>query len=417
MKILSMFSTLFSKQPAPAAAKADPVAPGSSPAPVIPMPRPQQHQNGRKGQQKGRQGGPQPALKSVKGQPPPAKGQPIPAKKPGPSPIPVSTGPHLAPVGASGETDLAPSHASFEGMSFPSVQGSGDDVDRAAIRELFADIAAGQAAPIKTFIGDLRAKNATGEWLQVCRPLMAVLVESATSLGMTDAVAPMNEFISALDLAAESQEGDDKPIDGAARDVLLEAYESLARVFPEAFALGGAPASRRDTMLLHALLKQVQGVGVVTFDALYGASLTSVDVLAQAKFADLAAVTGLAAPLCDAICASIHEHLGELERLAHLPVEQRFSGRLTELLRALAREHDAFERVDGETGYDEARAERKRAARRNRNLCALKIEATLLEMGEVDCADALRVLSFDRRIEHMENFLGVRVAKRAAEHR
>jgi hypothetical protein len=412
MKILSMFSTLFSKQHAPVPAKADPVAPASPVAPVIPMPRPpqQQQQHGKKGAQKGRQPGPQPALKSVKGQPPPAK-------KPGPAPIPVSSGPHLAPVGARGETDLAPSHASFEGVTFPSVQGSGDDVDRAAIRELFADIAAGQAAPIKTFIGDLRAKNATGEWLQVCRPLMAVLVESASSLGMADAVAPMNEFISALDLAAESQEGDDKPIDGAARDVLLEAYEGLAKVFPEAFALGGAPASRRDTMLLHALLKQVQGVGVVTFDALYGASLTSVDVLAQAKYADLAAVTGLAGPLCDAICAAIHEHLGELERLGHLPVEQRFSGRLTELLRTLAREHDAFERVDGETGFDEARAERKRAARRNRNLLALKIEATLLEMGEVDCADALRVVSFDRRIEHMENFLGVRVAKRAAEHR
>jgi hypothetical protein len=100
------------------------------------------------------------------------------------------SGPHLSPVGASGETDLAPSHASFEGVTFPSVQGSGDDVDRAAIRELFADIAAGQAAPVKTFINDLRAKNATGEWLQVCRPLMAVLVESATSLGMSDAVAP-----------------------------------------------------------------------------------------------------------------------------------------------------------------------------------------------------------------------------------
>jgi hypothetical protein len=226
----------------------------------------------------------------------------------------------------------------------------------------------------------------------------------------------MSEFVSALDLAAESQESDDKPIDGPARDVLLEAYEGLAKAFPEAFALGET-GNRRDTMLLHALLKQVDGVGVVTFDALYGVGLTTVEVLSQAKFADLAAVTGLSLPLCDGVCAAIHEHLAELEQVAHLPAEQRFSGRLTELLRQLAREHEAFERVEAEAGFDEARAERKRTARRNRNLYALKIEATLLEMGEVDCADALRVLSFDRRIEHVENFLGVRIAKRAAEHR
>jgi hypothetical protein len=219
-----------------------------------------------------------------------------------------------------------------------------------------------------------------------------------------------------MDLAAESLEGDDGPIDGAAREVILEAYGTLAKVFPEAFALGKA-ASRRDTMLLHALLKQVPGVGIVTFDALYGAGLTSVETLFQANPADLSSVTGIALPLCVGICAGLHEHRLEVERSANLPADRRYSGRLTELLRALSREHDAFERVAEETGFDEARNERKRAARRNRNLCALKIEATLIEMGDIECADALRVLSFDRRIDHMEKFLGVRVTKRAAEHR
>lgn len=324
--------------------------------------------------------------------------------------------PQIPAVGAHGETDLAPGHVNLEGATYPSNERSGDDADRAAIRELFAEIAAGQAAPVKTFIGDLRAGNATGEWLQVSRPLMAVLLESAASLGMNDVVGPMSEFISALDLAAESQDGDDKPIEGAGRGVILEAYESLARVFPEAFALGG-PASRRDTMLLHALLKQVPGVGVVAFDAFYSVGLTSVDALSHAKSSDLSSVTGLQMSLCEAICGVLDAHRQELEHSAHLPADKRFSGRLGELLNALARQHDTLVRVDAETGVDEARAERKRAARRNRNLCALKIEATLIEMGEVDRADALRVLSFDRRIEYLEQFLGVQVAKRATEQR
>ncbi len=322
--------------------------------------------------------------------------------------------PAVPPVGARGETDLAPSRVKLESVTYPSVEGSAEDVDLGALRALFADIAAGQAAPVKSFIGDLRAGTATGAWLQICRPVMANLFESATSLGLNDAAPPMNEFISALDLAAEGREGKDGPIDGAARDILLEAYGALMKAFPDVFALGGT-VTRRDTMLLHALLKQVHGVGTVTFDALYGAGLTSVEALSQASPGDLSSTTGVSEPLCEAICAGLREHQQELERSAHLPPKRRFAERLSELLRALAREHEAFLHLCDEAGFDEARALRKRAARRDRDLRALKIEATLIEMGEVDCADALRVLSFDRRIEHLEKFLGVRVAKRAAE--
>ena len=121
--------------------------------------------------------------------------------------------------------------------------------------------------------------------------------------------------------------------------------------------------------------------------------------------------------LCEAICGGLREHRLEVERTSHLPADQRFGKRLKELLRALAKAHDAVEGLAEETGFDEARAERKRAARRGRNVCALKIEATLIEMGEVARADKLRVLTFDRRIADLENFLGVRVAQRAAEQR
>ena len=324
--------------------------------------------------------------------------------------------PPVPPVGTRGETDLSPSRVNLETVTYPSADQSGDDIDRAALRELFTDIAAGQAAPVKSFIGDLRAGTATGEWLQICQPVMANLFESATSLGLNDAAPPMSEFISALDLAAESQEAKEGPLAGATRDALLTAYDGLMKVFPEVFAFGGA-VSRRDTMLLHALLKQVRGVGVVTFDALYGVGLTSVEALSQASPLDLSSTTGLAAPLCEAICAGLREHRLEIDRSAHLPPKRRLSERLAELLRALVREHEAFLRVSEEAGFNDARDERKRAARRDRNLCALKIEATLIEMGAFDCADALRVLSFDRRIEHLEKFLGVRVTKRAAERR
>lgn len=329
-------------------------------------------------------------------------------------PRPAAPRPAVRPVGVRGETDLAPSRVNLERVTYPSAEGGADDVDRAAIRELFSDIAAGQAAPVRTFIADLRARNANGEWLEICRPVMAVLQESAMSLGLNDVIAPMNQFLGAMDLAADGHDGREGPIDGAARDLLLEAYDALAKTLPDVFG-SGETVSRRDTMLFHALLKQVQGVGVVTLDGLYSAGITSVDALSHASPSELSATTAISMPLCDAICSAVHEHRLEVDRIAHLPENQRFATHLGELLLALARQHEAFELVEAETGFDETRALRKRAARRDRDLRALKIEAALIEMGEVDCADALRVLSFDRRIAHLEKFLGVRVSQRAAE--
>lgn len=425
MKFFRLISTMVSKRSARAPEDQAPVEP-TEPVAFTPRPSPR---SARQEPPRKRKGSPPPFMKAQSGAakpsaPPAAKPSQAPAAGSAPAPVvkaapavrAAEMRPPVPPVGDHGETDLAPRPSAPEDVTFPSVEASGDDVDRAAVRELFSEIAAGQAAPVKSFIGDLSAGGANGEWLQVCRPVMAGLLDSASSLGLDDAVSPMNEFIAALDLAAERQEVNEGPIDGGARDLLLESYAVLAKALPEVFAVDGL-VSRRDTMLLHALLKQLQGVGIVTFDALYGAGLTSVEMLSQASPGELSATTGIPNPLCEAICAGLREHRMEAERTAHLSAERRFPERLMELLRLLVREHLAFERVNEEAGFNDVRAERKRAARRNRDLAFLKIEATLIEMGAVECADALRVLSFDRRIEHMEKFLGVRVAKRAAEHR
>jgi hypothetical protein len=324
--------------------------------------------------------------------------------------------PAVAPVGARGETDLAPSRAATSSLTFPSTSRGGDDLDRAAIRELFGDIAAGQAAPVKTFMSELRDKRATTEWLEICRPVMTVLVESATSLGFDEASRPMSDFVSALDLAAEGRDDSDGPIDGAARDVLLEAYESLAKALPEAFALSSTD-SRRETMLLHAIVKQVDGVGIVTLDALYGAGITSLRMLTNARPEELASTTGVPLTLCRAICAALRAHHAELSQRSHLPADERCRKHLGELLLTLVKEQAAFTSLETETGAADTRAERKRAARKTRNLCALKIEATLLEMCEFDRADAFRALPFDRRIDFVAAFLGASVGKRAAEQR
>ena len=328
----------------------------------------------------------------------------------------AGAGPAVPPVGARGETDLSPGRAAPSGVHYPTVNGSAEDVDRAAVRELFSEIAVGQAAPVRTFIGALRAKTATKEWLEVCRPVMAVLFESATSLGLGDAAEPMGNFTSALELAAGGEDGKEGTIDDAARELILEAYEAMAKNFPQAFEIGAAE-NRRDTMLLHALLKQVNGVGIVTLDALYGAGLSSLEAISQASANELSATTGVPVPLCEAICLRLREHAEEVKRTSHLPEDVRYKERLKELLNAVMKEHNAFELIAEGAGFDDAKIESKRALRRSRNLCALKIEATLVEMGDVDRADKLRALAFDQKIESLAQFLGVRVVKSPTEQR
>lgn len=353
------------------------------------------------------------ALVSKAPEPPPA--QPV-RSEPRKTARAVPIGPAVPPVGIRGETDLEPGPPAPGGVHYPSVDANAGDLDRAAVRELFSEIAAGQAAPVRTFVGSLQTRTANREWLEICRPVMAVLLESATSLELGDATEPMSEFASALDLAAESGQGQDGEIDDASRELILETYGSMAKAFPAAFALGGAE-NRRDSMLLHALLKQVQGVGIVTLDALYGAGLTSLEAVAHATAGELATTTGVAAPLCEAICRRLRDHQQEVEKTSHLPAEHRHSARLRELLTTLTREQDAYERLADGAAIDEARSERKRAARRSRNLCGLKIEACLVEMGDIERADKMRALSFDKRIEFLAQFLGVRVVKRPTEQR
>ncbi len=407
---MGLFSFLTGKSKETTSTPAQPAKarsePAPSPAPPTPPPAPQ-GKSGKKGGQNQAHGGKQGAQQRQAGN------QPSGGKQAGSQPRGQDNRSPVPPVGVRGETDLAAKGASGGKAAMPSVQGSADEVDRESIRELFSEIAASQVGPVITFISELRSGTASKEWLEICKPVMAVLVESANSLGLTEIAQPMTEFTSALDLAGDGKEG---PIDTAAREILLESFDAMAKMVPQAFTRGG-PAPRRETMLLHALLKQVPGVGVVTIDRLYAAGLTSLEPLFAAQSKDLAVTTGIPASLCDEICKKLREHRTEIEQTAGLPADQRFGARLRNLLHEMIRSNSEYEQYAESGGFDGGLAERKRMARKHRNLCALKIEATLVEMGEIDRADRLRVLSFEQRISVLAEFLGVDLVKRAVERR
>lgn len=359
---------------------------------------------------KGRSGHESPAKRTT-----PASGAPSPSMDEGaarpaaepPAKTAAATATPVPTVASDGETDLAELDEIFgagASQAVKTVTGSTQDVDKASIRELFTEIAGQQSAAVKNFVFELKRGTASKDWVEVCRPIMATLVEAADSLGLGDEAGSMKEFHEALSLAGE---GDGKQIEQAARELLLEGYEKMAQAIPEAFALG-EDTQRREGVVIHSLLKQVPDVGRVTFDRLYGAGLTTLDSLSQANPADLCSTTGIPYWLCERICTKLSEHLVELQRIAEGEGGGANSAnveRLRHLLAELKRENNQYEKAAEQEWTDPALAAAKRMARQNRQVCALKIEVLLAEIGEIELVEKFQKLAFDQRIRALDAFL------------
>jgi hypothetical protein len=176
-------------------------------------------------------------------------------------------------------------------------------------------------------------------------------------------------------------------------------------VFPEAFALG-EDSHRGDVIVIHSLLQQVPDVGRVTFDRLFGAGVTTLESLSMATPQELAMTTDIPIRLCERICAKLNEHRAELERSTGPESRSADHERLRNLLDELKGLHAAYERAAEAEWRDPAEAEAKSAARKDRQVVALKIEVLLAEMGELDLVEQFQKLSFEMRIRSLELFLG-----------
>ncbi len=276
------------------------------------------------------------------------------------------------------------------------------ELDEASVRELFGGIASNHARPIKNFVFELKRGTATKEWIEVCRPVMATLIEGAQSMELREAARAMTEFDEALSLV--HTDGAGSGIDDSARDLLLTSFDEMAAALPEAFQ-SGEDERRRDTIIIHSLLKQVSDVGHVTFERLYGAGLTSLEALFLANGGDLAVTTGIPLWLCERICERIRDHRKDLERAQRDSGQGERRDELRKLIEELRQRHEGFERAVSDEWSDPARSDEKREHRQGRQMCALQIEVVLAEMGELDLVEQIQKLPFPRRIEKLQEFI------------
>ncbi|MCP3978785.1 MAG: hypothetical protein GY716_05575 [bacterium] len=273
--------------------------------------------------------------------------------------------------------------------------------DELAVKDLFASIASNHSVPVKNFIADLQRGTASKEWIEICRPVMHTMIDAAESIDLPQIAERMVDFGEALTLA-QNEAG--PLIDGEGRDLILSCYDDLVEALPDTFRIVDN-TERRESVLVHSLLRQIPGVGHVTFEKLYGAGLTSLDTLFVARPDELTVVTGIQARLSERICSKVQEHR---ERLGSQLPDQLFAllrTRLAERVQKLRDTHETFERASRKDITLPEVAEAKRQSRRKRQACALQINVVLAEMGELDLVDEIKKLAFGRRIERLEKFL------------
>jgi hypothetical protein len=300
------------------------------------------------------------------------------------------------------EQDLDAVFATLENQNLaqPVVSEATDEMnanDQVIVEQLFADIAANYARPIKNFMFELKRGTATKDWVEICRPAMQGITRAAEGMGLRQAAQRMMDFEAALSLA---QQNEQRVLAGEVRDLLMWCYEDLIKVMPQAFVVG-EEEQQREGIIINSLLAQIPDVGRVTIEKLYRAGLTSLDTLYLARRDELAVATGIPIELSERICAKFQAYRAGLEASNRDVKDVGQRNRLAEFVAELKRQHEGFLRAseDSSLGHE------KRDFREQRQACVLWINVLLAEVGEVDLVCELQKMSFERRIQRLEEYM------------
>jgi hypothetical protein len=208
----------------------------------------------------------------------------------------------------------------------------------------------------------------------------------------------MIDFEAALSIAERNEQ---RVLSGEVRNLLLWCYDDLVKVMPKAFAVGEEEQQQREGIIINSLLLQIPEVGRVSIEKLYRAGLTSLEVLYLARRDELAAATGIPKDLSERICAKFQAYRSRLEASKRHAGDVCQKTRLAEFVNELRRQHEGYVRISEDPNL----ANERKEFRQQRQSCVLWINVLLAEIGELDLVKELEKLSFERRIERLEEFL------------
>jgi hypothetical protein len=265
--------------------------------------------------------------------------------------------------------------------------------DVAEVRTLFAELATIHMRQVRDLMIDLRwGGEATVDWIGICAPAVRSLRRAAEKLELTDLAAALEQLEAALVAAGTAGH----TIRGDARDRVMERYEALALLLPQAFTLD-MDRSQREAVILQSLLLQIPDVKKVTIDKLYAAGLVTLETMFLARADDVAATTGIALPLAARIVERFRAYKDEIK--GSLPSPAAALDRLGELAARLGQQHGEYEQA-ADAWTDAAKA-RKKELRHARAQTLLDIHVALARLGEVERLRELDRLPFARKVAHV----------------
>ena len=272
-------------------------------------------------------------------------------------------------------------------------------VDLAPVRELFAELAANHMRHVRDFMIDVKWGEATREWIEICVPAVLSLRRAAERLDLTDLALGLDRFGEQLKATA----GDtSRTIDGASKDHLLDEYDKLVAILPQAFALD-RDRSQREAVIIQSLCLSVPDVRKVTIDKLHAAGLTSLQTLFAAKPDEIAQVAGIPESLAQRIVERFQAYRSELQNASPQDARAAERERLNVLTAQLLEQHNGYEEASSSWAADAK--SRKRDLFRAREETWLAISLLLARFGEVERLQGIEKVPFAQRITQLTEYL------------
>ncbi len=297
--------------------------------------------------------------------------------------------------------DVDAGFARFEESSADGTQLQVDTAlsDLSEVRSLFAQLASNHVRQVRDFMIDLRWSDATADWIGICQPALISLRRAADKLDLEELCAAIDLFWDALSVA---QKTGGRTIEGERRKAILECYEELATVMPQAFALD-LDRSQREAVILQSLLLQIPEVKKITIDKLYAAGLTTLEAMLLANPGDIAATTGIDEALATRIVTRFRQYRDQVKNATPDATRAGEREKIAQLLARLRQEHAGYEAAA--QGWTRDAEEKKRELRKARGQTLLDIQVVLARLGEVDRLKEIERLPFERKLAHLEAFL------------
>jgi hypothetical protein len=279
------------------------------------------------------------------------------------------------------------------------VDGVSSDGDRAAVQEVFDELAAEHVEVVRNIMLELEVSDVVCSWIERSKPPLRSLHKMATAMELHDLSAAIDGFCEAIDAALESGQA---VIAGDRKADLQKRYRKLIELIPQAFALEGERDSR-EPIIVESLLRQVAGVEKITIDKLFAVGLDKLSALIRANAADIAATSGIDGGLAAAIAERFRSYREAVPSAVAAQDADAERIQLKQLLDVLRQHHDDY--TAAAAGWSEADRARKREARRLREEAFLQIRVALARLGETQRLAEIEKRPFDQRIAAVERLL------------